>query len=95
MASDKPRPKVDPYGSPWCGRECSLYQKAEGVMLDKCAYPGQTFASFGGLCLPAVREMARDLRESKAIIRALTRALTLAVGEERAAAELEKVYRQL
>jgi hypothetical protein len=36
-----------------------------------------------------------DYATLREVIRALTRALTLAVGEERAAAELEKVYRQL
>lgn len=36
-----------------------------------------------------------DYDSLREVIRALTRALTLEVGEERAAAELEKVYRQL
>lgn len=38
--------------------------------------------------------MKRNNEELRAIIRALTRALTLAVGEERAAAELEKAHKE-
>lgn len=64
-----PEPRVDKDGVPWCSRDCTLFRKADGVMLDKCAHPTEMFASLNGLCRPAVRAMARELRETE--VRAL------------------------
>jgi len=90
---DAPQPRIDHYGTPWCNpaRDCSeVFSGVEGKVCRITHYRANTLE----LCEPMVRNVVSELNESRAIIRALTRALTLAVGEERAAAELEKAHKE-
>ena len=58
--SDKPNPGVGSDGVPHCSRDCQMWYMSN---------PPRACGDSGSVCLPAVREMARNLREARACIR--------------------------